>query len=56
MVYHLYARVLFVIEPAVETVAEDQHVHSLKFEVLKVIQLKVLGLTEAACHEQEEEE
>ena len=45
VLYNLNTRVLLVIEATVETVAEYQNIHSLTFEVLTVVQLQILSMT-----------
>ena len=49
MMDDFYARVLLVVETAVETITEHKYVHALPLEIFTVVELKVLRLTKGSC-------
>ena len=55
VVYDFDARVLFVVESAIETIAEHQHIHSLSFEVFQFVQFQVLCLHHCCCDQESRE-
>ena len=55
MMDNLDARVLFVVEAAVKTIAEHQHIHPLPFEILKVVEENILGHHDAGGYQESNE-
>ena len=51
MLYEFYARVLFIVEPSVETIVEHKEINSLSFKVFAVIQFQRLLTIGSQCAE-----
>ena len=49
-------RVLLVVETSVETVAENQYVDALPFEILEVVQFQILRLANGGRHQRQRNE